>query len=54
MCKFEESDLTLNYGKCVIVTTSMPYMDELLTGEGLQVSDKRVEAIVHALRPQNQ
>lgn len=29
-------------------------MGAVLTGEGLQVSDKRVEAIVHAPRPKNQ
>ena len=29
-------------------------MGEVLPGEGLQVSDKRVEAIVHAPRPHNQ
>lgn len=54
MRKFEENGLTLNYDKCVISATSMTYMGELLTGEGLQVFDKRMEAIVHAPRPQNQ
>ena len=54
MGKFEENGLTLNYDKCVIGTDSMIYMGELLTGDGLQVSKKRVEAIVNAPRPQNQ
>ena len=31
----------------------MEYMGEVLTGEGLQVSKKRVEATVDALRPQS-
>ena len=30
MCKFEDSGLTLNYDKCVIGTTSMTYMGEVL------------------------
>ena len=42
MCKFEEHRLTLNYEKCVIGAKSMEYMGEVLTGEGLQVSKKRV------------
>ena len=46
--------LSLNYDKCVIGTDNMIYMGELLTGDGLQVSKKRVEAIVNAPRPQNQ
>ena len=54
MRKFEEHGLTLNYEKCVIAAKSMEYMGEVLTGEGLQVSTKRVEAIVDAPRPQNQ
>ena len=54
MRKFEENGLTLNYEKCVIGAKSMVYMGEVLTGEGLQVSKKRVEAIVDAPRPQNQ
>ena len=53
MRKFIEHGLTLNYEKCVI-GDSMEYMGEVLTGEGLQVSKKRVEPIVHAPRPQNQ
>ena len=54
MQKFEENGLTLNYDKCVIGAESMTYMGEVLTGDGLQVSKKRVEAIVSAPRPQNQ
>ena len=54
MHKFEENGLTLNYEKCVIGAKSMVYMGEVLTGEGLQVSKKRVEAIVDAPRPQSQ
>ena len=53
MRKFEEHGLTLNYEKCVIEAKNMEYMGEVLTGEGLQVSKKRVEAIVDAPRPQN-
>ena len=53
MRKFEEHGLTLNYEKCVIGAKSMEYMGEVLTGEGLQVSEKRVEAIVDAPIPQN-
>ena len=54
MSKFEEHSLTLNYEKCVIGAKSMEYMEDVLTGEGLQVSKKRVEAIVDAPKPQNQ
>jgi len=54
MCKFEEHGLTLNYEKCIIGAKSMEYMGKILTGEGLQVSKKRVGAIVDAPRPQNQ
>ena len=32
----------------------MIYMGEVLRGDGLQVSKKRVEAIVNAPKPQNQ
>ena len=54
MCKFQEDGLTLNYEKCVTESKSMEYMGEVLTGEGLQVSKRRVEAIIDAPRPQNQ
>ena len=33
---------------------SMTYIGEVLRGDGLQVSKKRVEAIVNAPKPQNQ
>lgn len=52
MRKFEEHGLTLNYEKCVIGAKSVEYVGEVLTGEGLQVSKKRIEAIVDAPRPQ--
>ena len=45
MLKFEKSGLTLNYYKCVTGATGMTYMGEVLTGEGLQVSDKRVQSL---------
>lgn len=51
MRKFEEHGLTLNYENCVLGGDSMEYKGEVLTGEGLQVSKKRVEAIVDAPRP---
>ena len=54
MCKFEVHGLTLDYEKCVIRAKSMAYMGESLTGEGLQISKRRVEAVVDAHRPQNQ
>ena len=54
MLKFEKSGSILNYDKCVIGANSMTYMGEVQTREGLQVSDERVEAIVHAPRPWNQ
>ena len=40
--KFEEHGLSLGY------------MGEVLTGEGLQISKRRVEATVDAPKPQNQ
>ena len=40
--KFEEHGLSLEY------------MGEVLTGEGLQISKRRVEATVDAPKPQNQ
>ena len=39
--------------KSVIRAKSMEYMGESLTGEGLQISKRRVEAVVDAPRPQN-
>ena len=52
--KFEESGATLYYEKSIIGATSITHMGAVLTGEGLQVSDKRVEAILGAPGPQNQ
>ena len=52
--KFHEHELTLNYGKYVTGAKSMEYMREDLTGEGLQVSKRRVEEIVDTPIPQNQ
>ena len=54
MRKLEESNLTLNYDKCEIGVSSMVYMGDVLSGEGLKVSSERVEAIVKAPTPQNQ
>ena len=51
MCKFKEHGLTLHYEKCITGGDGMEYMGEVLTGEGLQVSKKRVEGIVHAPDP---
>ena len=46
MKKLEESGLTLNYEKCQIGVSSMKYLGNVLTDEGLQVSGDKVEAIV--------
>ena len=54
MRKLEESGLTLNYDKCDIAVSSMVYMGDVLSGEGLKVSSERVKAIVEAPTPQNQ
>ena len=52
--KFEEHGLTLNCEKCVIGAKNLEYMGDVLTGEGLQISKRRVEATVDAPKPQNQ
>ena len=52
--KLQENGLTLNYDKCVIGDKSMIYMGDLLTPEGLQVSEKRTEALTEAPAPKNQ
>ena len=52
--KVEENGLTLNYDKCEIGVSSMVYMGDVLSGEGLNVSSERVKAIVEAPAPQNQ
>ena len=53
MRRLEESGLTLNCGKREIGVDSMIYMGDVLSGEGLKVSSKRVKAIVEAPAPQN-
>ena len=53
MRKLEESGLTLNYEKCEIGVSSMVYMGDVLSGEGLRLSSDRVNAIVEAPAPQN-
>ena len=53
MRKLEESGLTLNYEKCEIGVSSMVYMGDVLSGEGLRLSSDRVKAIVEAPAPQN-
>ena len=40
MRKLEESGLTLNYDKCDIAVSSMAYMGDVLSGEGLKVSSE--------------
>ena len=54
MRNLEESRLTLNYDKCEIGVSSMVYMGDELSGEGLKVSSERVKAIIEAPAPQNQ
>ena len=54
MRKLQESGLTLNYDKFEIGVSSMTYMGDVLSGEGLKLSDERVKAIVEAPAPQNQ
>ena len=53
MRKLEESGLTLNYEKCEIGVSSMVYMGDVLSVEGLRLSSDRVKAIVEAPAPQN-
>ena len=54
MRKLEEHGLTLNYKKCEVGVSSMVYMGDVLSGEGLKISDRRVEAIVKSPPPRNQ
>ena len=54
MTKLQDNGITLNYDKCEIGVPSMTYMGDVLSGEGLKVSDERVKAIVEAPAPQNQ
>ena len=46
MRKLAESGLTLNYAKCDVGVSSMVYMGDILSGEGLKVSSERVKVIV--------
>ena len=50
MRKLGEHALTLNYGKCEVGV----HMGDVLSGEGLKISDRRVEAIVKSPPPRNQ
>ncbi len=52
--KLEENGLTLNYEKCEIGVDKMVYMGNVLSGDGLQLSEKRVKAIIDAPEPKNQ
>ena len=54
MTKLQDNGITLNYDKCEIGVPSMTYMGDVLSGEGLKISDERVKAIVEAPAPQNQ
>ena len=52
--KLEESGLTLNYDKCIMGASSMAYMGDILSAGGLQLSEKRIEAIIDAPAPRSQ
>ena len=52
--KLEESGLTLNYDKCIMGASSMTYMGDILSADGLQLSEKRIKAIIDAPAPRNQ
>ena len=54
MTKLQDNGITLNYDKCEIGVPSMTYMGDVLSGEGLKVSDERVKAVVEAPASQNQ
>ena len=51
--KLEENGLTLSYDKCDIGVTSLTYMGDVLSGQGLAISNERVKAIVEAPESQN-
>ena len=53
MTKLQDNGITLNYDTCEIGVPSMTYMGDVLSGEGLKVSEERVKAIVEAPAPQN-
>ncbi|XP_048584683.1 uncharacterized protein K02A2.6-like [Nematostella vectensis] len=42
--KLQDSGLTLNYEKCVVGASSMDFMGDTISADGLKLSDKRVEA----------
>ena len=52
--KMQDNGITLNYDKCEIGVPSMTYGGDVLSGEGLKVSDEQVKAIIEAPAPQNQ
>ena len=52
--KLKESGLTLNYDKCIMGASSMTYIGDILSADGLQLSEKRIEAIIDAPAPRNQ
>ena len=52
--KLEESGLTLNYDKCIMGASSMTYMGDILSADGLKLSEKRIKAIIDAPAPRNQ
>ena len=52
--KLEENGLTLNYEKCEVSVDKIVYMGNVLSGDGLQLSEKRVKAIISAPEPKNQ
>ena len=54
MTKLQDNGINLKYDKCEIGVPSMTYMGDVLSGEGLKVSEERVKAIVEAPSPQNQ
>ena len=52
--KLEESGLTLNYDKCLVGVNNIAYMGDILSSDGLQLSEERVKAIAEAPAPKNQ
>ena len=54
MKKLEENGRTLNYQKCQICVTSVEYLTNIVSEQGLQVFSGKVEAIMQASRPKDQ
>ena len=54
MTKLQDNGITYNYDKCKIGVLTKNYLGDVLSGEGLKVSDERVKAIVEAPAPQKQ